>query len=80
MEYIGRMLGSAMGCYVLGSLLLAVAMILYFKEGNRKLKTMEWKTVLICLPFLNVIIVSFLILSMFSAYTGNPIIIGRRKA
>jgi hypothetical protein len=80
MQFIHAVLNSALGCYVLGSLLLAFGVMTSMLAERRLHGRMAWMTVATCLPFMNVIIVSFLVLECVSLFTGNPIIIGRRKA
>ena len=79
MDIIHAVLTSAMGCYIVASLMLAFAMMSFMAAEQRLHGRMAWMTVVTCLPFMNVIIVAFLILECVSLVTGNPIIIGRRR-
>lgn len=67
------------GCYVLGSLLMAVVMLLGFVEKRRKIGWHEVRCIAICLPVFNIIIVAYLVLETLSTWTGREITIGRRR-
>lgn len=80
MDQLLKLLDSPLFCYVSGSLAMAACCLLNFLGERRKFTKHEWQTIIICLPFMNSIIVAVIVLECMSIYTGNPIIIGRRKS
>lgn len=72
-------MSSAAGCYVLGSVLLAVMMVLHYVGHRRKFGRNEWLTIFTCLPVVNFVIIAYLVLEWVSKITGKPINIGPKR-
>lgn len=79
MDTVIAMTQSARGCYVLGSLLLTLMMALHYASKGERFHSGHWKTLVTCLPVVNLIMFAYLLLEGMTVVTGHPITIGQRR-
>ncbi|BDD79752.1 hypothetical protein [Burkholderia phage FLC9] len=76
--FLNWALATKSGCYVTGSFLLTLMVMLSMWSRGR-LQGRNWMVVVTCLPVVNIIILAYLVLDATTLITGNPIVIGRRR-